>query len=105
MSYHRNYNQQTYLEGPENEALRLFIRKHRKKILIFLGVTVLLALVALVALVSFGYTVVMPVGTDAVQSAYPAKAQSAFAGAKDWILGIVSNTNFSQWIGLITQFN
>lgn len=106
MGHYRNYNPQGFPNGSEDDPLRIFIRKHRKKLLIFLGVIVFLAIVAFVAFAVFLYEVLMSAGSEALRGASGSgTAQGVLAGAKNWISGILNNPNLTRWLGLILQFN
>lgn len=88
------------------DPVRLFIRRNRKKILIFLGIGIVLVIVALIALTVFFFTVVLSAGTgiakQAVQSGDTAGAIKSFI---NWIQQTLSSTNLMQWINLLLQFN
>lgn len=106
MNHHFGKNLRPENGYPDNERLRLFIRRNRKKILILLGIGIVLVIVALVALAVFFSTVVLPAGTDiAKQAVQPGDTAGATQSFINWAQQTLSNTNVMQWITLLLQFN
>lgn len=88
------------------DPMRLFIRRHKKKILIILGIGSILAIAAVVALAIFFFSVVLPAGTNiaqqAVQSGGTGDAATSFG---QWMKQMLGDANLMQWITLLLQFN
>ena len=106
MDHRQKYFRQEYPgpDGSENNLLRLFIRRNRKKILIFLGVGVILLLAILVIVGMFLFSVVLPAGTEAInKSVGSGETQGMFAGLINWLVQFVRNINPMQLLNLILQ--
>ncbi len=106
MGYHLNYNSQGFPGGSEDEPLRLFIRRNRKKILIFLGVGVVAVIAIIVVIGIFLLTKVTPVGTEIVsQSINSGGIQGVVGAFINWLKQSMSTMNLSQLLNLFLQFN
>lgn len=106
MGYHFGKNFRPENGYPDNDGARLFIRRNRKKILIFLGIGVVLVITALTALAIFFFTVLLPAGTDTAKQAVPSgDIAGAVKSFINWIQQTLSKINVMQWITLLLQFN
>lgn len=82
---------------PDNDPVRLFIRRHRKVILIVLALALILALFLAVLTGLFLFKVIIPTLMGSADS--PA-AQSGFAVVKNWLIQL-AGTNPLQWLNLL----
>ncbi len=88
------------------DPVRFFIRRNRKKILIFLGIGVVLVIAAFVTLAVFFFTVVLSAGSDIAKQAVPSgNAAGATTSFLNWIQQTLKNANLMQWVTLLLQFN
>ncbi len=100
MGHHFSFFQKGYSPDlPEKERLRLFIRKHRKAILVVLalGIVLVLFLAVLAGLLLFKVIVPALLGT-----ADSPAAQNGFVVIKNWLTQL-AGTNPLQWLNLLLQ--
>jgi|GEM_PF-3015421 len=108
MSRHQKYFRPEYSEPENQEAdpIRMFIRRNRKKILIFLVVGIILLLALIVAAGIFLFNAVIPVGMEATnQLVESGQTQSTFIGVKNWITEFMKNFDLSQLLSLLLLAN
>ncbi len=100
MGHHFNFLQGGYgPDSPQKERLRMFIRRHRKTILIVLVLGVVLAIFLAVLAGLFLFKVIVPTLFSVSDSSV---AQGWFTVIKNWISQL-ANTNPLQWINLLMQ--
>lgn len=100
-----HYAQSPWKDDP-SDPVRLFIRRNRKKILIFIAIASVLIVATLVAFAAFFFTVVVPAGSGlAKQAVQSAGEGGSFSSFINWVQQTLGNTNFMQWVTLLLQFN
>lgn len=108
MGHHQKYFRPGYPEPNEssNDPLRLFIRRHRKKILLFLGVGIVAGLTIVVFVGIFLFKTAVPVGTEVInQTVGGSEGQDTIAKIINWVTTFISNLNPTQWLTLLLQLN
>mgnify|MGYP000451040389 CR=1 FL=1 len=110
MSKHHNnryqYDTANDSKSDEPDAIRLFIRRNRKKLLIALTIGVVLLLVMLLALGILLFTVIIPAGVEATnQFAASDQAPATVTGLIELVISWFQNLDIMQIVSLFLQSN
>lgn len=103
MGHHQKFFRESYpgQGGSGNDPRRLFIRRNRKKIFLFLGVGIMLLFLIIILAGILFFTVLIPAGTQVIsQSVSSGEGQNAYAALRDLISQLISWTNPIQWLNL-----